>query len=204
MGDAGTSAGGDVLVLLAHPDLRRSRVSQRLAERLGMAEGVRLRDLYALYPDYWIDVAQERAALVGARLIVWLQPWHWYGATPLLRLWMDEVLGFGWAFGPGGRALAGKDLLLVTSTGGGPEGYAALGGFEQFLPPYRHCASLCGLRFLEPAVLHDAHRLSAADIEAFADGLLARLRRHPEGEEGLWPLPPPVAREERPENDRHA
>ena len=38
--------------------------------------------------------------------------------TPLLKLWVDEVFAFRWAYGPGGRALVGKDLWLVTSTGG--------------------------------------------------------------------------------------
>ena len=82
----------DILVLLAHPDLRHSRVNRRLAERLGAETGIRLRDLYALYPDYWIDKAAERQALAGARLIVWLHPLHWYGMPPLMKLWVDEVL----------------------------------------------------------------------------------------------------------------
>lgn len=197
-------AGGDTLVLLAHPDLRHSRVSRLLAERLQGERGVRVRDLYALYPDYWIDVAAERAALQAARLVVWLHPLHWYGATPLLKLWMDEVLGFGWAFGEGGRALAGKDLLLVCSSGGSAERYAELGGFDALLPPYRHTAALCGMRFLNPALLHDAHRVPAAALDAFAQQLIERLHRHPEGEDGLWPLPPEVSRDERPGDGTHA
>ena len=194
----------DILVLLAHPDLRHSRVSRQLAERLAGAPGVRLRDLYALYPDYWIDVEAERAALLPARLLVWLQPVHWYGAPPLLKLWMDEVLGHGWAFGPGGTQLAGKDLLLVASTGGGPasyrEGGSHGGGFEIFLPPYRQTAHLCRMRFLDPLLLHDAHRVADAAVSAFGDALLARLARHPEGEAGLWPVQPGLDAQER----RHA
>jgi glutathione-regulated potassium-efflux system ancillary protein KefF len=186
----------DILVLLAHPDLRRSRVSRRLAERLQAEPGVRLRDLYALYPDYWIDVAAEQAALEPARLVVWLQPVHWYGAPPLLKLWMDEVLTLGWAFGAGGRQLAGKDLLLVASSGGAAEGYREGGvhgqAFEAFLPPYQQTAALCQMRFLEPLLLHGAHHRSLAQIEAFAETLLERLRRHPDGEPGLWPLAQPV------------
>ena len=37
---------------------------------------------------------------------------------PLMKLWVDDVLTFGWAYGPGGTALNGKDLWLVASTGG--------------------------------------------------------------------------------------
>lgn len=196
----------DILVLLAHPDLRHSRVNRRLAERLGAETGIRLRDLYALYPDYWIDKAAERQALAGARLIVWLHPLHWYGMPPLMKLWVDEVLAHGYAYGREGRALAGKDLLLVCSTGGRQASYSASGPhgheFAAFLPPYRQTATVCHMRFLEPAVFHDAHRQPEAQIEAFATRLIERLRRHPEGEEGLWPIAPDVERSERPQEAR--
>ena len=47
----------------------------------------------------------------AARLVVWLQPIHWYSMPPLLKLWLDEVLAFGWAYGPGGDALARQGPL---------------------------------------------------------------------------------------------
>ena len=28
----------------------------------------------------------------------------WYSSPPLLKLWFDEVLTFGWAYGPGGAS----------------------------------------------------------------------------------------------------
>ena len=37
---------------------------------------------------------------------------------PLQKLWLDEVLRYGWAYGPEGTALRGKDVWLVASTGG--------------------------------------------------------------------------------------
>lgn len=198
----------DILILLAHPDRRHSRVHRRLADRLAAEPGVRQRDLYALYPDYGIDVDAEREALGPARLIVWQHPIHWYGMPPLMKLWLDEVLGYGWAYGPGGRALAGKDLLLLTSTGGAASSYTPEGQhgqpFDAFLPPYRQTAALCHLRFLAPAVFHDAHRQPLAQLDAFIDTLLARLRRHPDGEEGLWPLPPDTPAVERPAEENPA
>ena len=53
----------DILVLVAHPQLRQSRVNAALlreAVALGAAEGdrVAVHDLYARYPDYVIDVAE--------------------------------------------------------------------------------------------------------------------------------------------------
>jgi hypothetical protein len=77
---------------------------------------VEVRDLYALYPDYVIDVATEQQHLAAAELLVWLYPVHWYSMPPLLKLWLDEVFAFGWAYGPGGRALA----LDTTPPGPGP------------------------------------------------------------------------------------
>jgi glutathione-regulated potassium-efflux system ancillary protein KefF len=196
----------DILVLLAHPDLRQSRVNRHLAEALANEPGVRLRDLYALYPDYWIDADAEREALQAARLVVWLHPIHWYGMPPLMKLWLDEVLSYGWAYGPGGTQLAGKDLLLLASTGGGTASYSAAGahgqGFEAFVPPYRQTAALCRMRFLEPMLFHDAHRAPKSELLGFSQQLLARLRRHPEGEEGLWPVVPQVSRRERPEENQ--
>ena len=177
-----------IVVLCAHPHLEHSRVTQALARAAADASlpDVRVRDLYALYPDYLIDVAAEQAALADAALLVWLHPVHWYGMTPMLKLWTDEVLAFGWAYGPGGRTLRDKDLWLVTSTGGSAEAYRPDGlnryFFDAFLPPYEQTAQLVGLRFLPPLVLHGAHRISGADIDAHAQTFASRLASYPD-----WP-----------------
>ncbi len=182
-----------IQVVLAHPQLEHSRVGRALAAAArGLAGGgpdqpqVGLRDLYALYPDYLIDVAAERAALAGVQLLVWLHPVHWYGMPPLMKLWLDEVFGFGWAYGAGGRALAGADLWLVTSTGGPAESYHPTGYnryfFDAFLPPYEQTATLAGMRFLPPLVLHGAHRADATEIAAQAQLFAERLRDYPQ-----WP-----------------
>jgi glutathione-regulated potassium-efflux system ancillary protein KefF len=176
------------LVLCAHPALQHSRVTRRLLDTLRAAAlpGLELRDLYALYPDYWVDVAAEQAALAAARLVVWLHPMHWYGMPPLMKLWVDEVLAFGWAYGPGGDALRGKDLWLATSTGGRAEAYHPNGYnryfFDAFMPPYEQTAELCGLRFLPPMVLHGAHRAAEVDVDAHARLFVDRLASYPD-----WP-----------------
>jgi len=181
----------DILLLLAHPDLQHSRVHAALRAALqpeSARAGARwaLRDLYALYPDYVIDVAAEQAALLKARLVVWLHPLHWYGMTPLLKLWLDEVFAYGWAYGPGGDRLAGKDLWLVASTGGTAASYRPDGHnrffVDAFWPPYEQTASLAGMRFLPPMVLHGAHRAAGAEIDAHIAVLVDRLRTWPD-----WP-----------------
>jgi len=194
----------DVLILLAHPDLARSRVNRALAAqgRLLPSETVEVRDIYALYPDYVIDVEAEQAALAAARTVVWVHPIQWYSMPALMKLWVDEVLAFRWAYGPGGRALVGKCLWLAVSTGGIETSYQKLGGadhpFERFLAPYRQTAEMVGMRFLDPLVFHGAHRADAhavhAHAHAFAQRLLALAG---ETRAGAVAPPPEVAADER-------
>ncbi len=197
-----------ILVLVAHPELAQSRFSRALHDAARAAAGrgapVGVRDLYALYPDYLIDSAAEQAALAGVQLLVWLHPIHWYGMPPLMKLWVDEVFSYGWAYGPGGKALAGRDLWLVTSTGGPESAYHPAGYnryfFDAFLPPYEQTAVLAGMRFLPPLVLHGAHRADAQAIAAEAATFVDRLARYPDWPElpALGPCPdcdvPPDAR----------
>ena len=174
-----------ILVILAHPQLEHSCANRALADAARAAD-VEVRDLYACYPDYLVDVAAEQAALAGVDLLVWLHPIHWYGMPPLMKLWLDEVFGFGWAYGPGGQALQGADLWLATSTGGLEESYRSDGHnryfFDAFLPPYDQTAALTGMRFLPPLVLHGAHRSSDDEIAAHAALFADRLRSYP-----AWP-----------------
>src|SRR5512143_2599405 len=117
-----------IYLLAAHPDWSESRVNRRMVEAARALTHVAVRDLYASYPDYDIDVAAEQDAAQAADLIVLLHPIQWYAMPSLMKLWCEEVLGYGWAYGPGGTALRGKDLWLAASTGGPeasyhPQGY---------------------------------------------------------------------------------
>jgi glutathione-regulated potassium-efflux system ancillary protein KefF len=177
----------DILVLVAHPSMATSRVNRRLKKAARQAgPRVALRDLYRLYPDYLIDVQAEQAALAQAKLVVWQHPIHWYGPPPLMKLWFDDVLTFRWAYGPGGHALRGKDVWLVTTTGGSqgsyrPDRYNRY-FFDAFLPPYEQTAVLCGMRFLPPLVLHGAHRATDPELAAHVDVYGERLQQYP-----VWP-----------------
>jgi glutathione-regulated potassium-efflux system ancillary protein KefF len=177
----------DILILAAHPTLEHSRVTRALIKAAqGEAARVELRDLYALYPDYYIDVAAEQAALTSARLVVWLHPVHWYSMPPLMKLWLDEVFAFGWAYGPGGSALRGKHLWLAASTGGPAQSYRPDGYnryfFDAFMHPYEQTAALAGMLWLPPLVLHGAHRADDAAIATQARTFVEKLRSWPD-----WP-----------------
>jgi glutathione-regulated potassium-efflux system ancillary protein KefF len=186
------SIGAEILVLIAHPELEQSRANRRMLIEARSLQDVLppgrivVRDLYALYPDYLIDIAAEQALLAAARLVVWQQPIHWYGMPPLLKLWVDDVLSFGWAYGPGGVALRGKDLWLVATTGGPEDSYRPDSYnryfFDAFLPPYEQTAALCGMRFLPPLMLHGAHKASEVEIAAHAAMYAKQLAGYPQ-----WP-----------------
>ena len=175
-----------IYVLAAHPNWRESRVNRQLFDEARGLPGVRAQDLYGRYPDYDIDVAAEQANVEAAQLLVLLHPIQWYSMPALMKLWLDEVLRYGWAYGRSGTALHGKDLWLVASTGG-PEGSYHPQGynryfFDAFLPPYEQTAHLCGMRFLPPLLMHAAHRSSEREVQAHADLFRQRLESYPE-----WP-----------------
>ncbi len=175
----------NTVVLVAHPDLRHSRVNRAMMNAAARA-GAEVRDLYALYPDFMVDAEAERAVLEHAQLVVWQHPLHWYGMPPLMKLWLDEVFSYGWAYGDGAQALRGKDLWLVASTGGPQDSYHPSGYnryfFDAFMPPYDQSAALVGMRMLPPLVLHGAHRVTEPDLEAHIEVYTQRLQTYPQ-----WP-----------------
>ncbi|MBC7681689.1 MAG: NAD(P)H-dependent oxidoreductase [Ferruginibacter sp.] len=197
----------NIYLLAAHPNWRASRVNQRLlaAARALPASAdspqIDIQDLYANYPDYAIDVATEQGRLEAADLLVLVHPIQWYSMPALQKLWLDEVLTYGWAFGAAsaettesapagtpGTALRGKALWLVVTTGGQEDSYHPDSynryPFDAFLPPYAQTAALCGMRFLPPLVLHGAHSAGKQEVLDHIALFSQRLQTYPH-----WPTP---------------
>lgn len=74
-----------ILIIYAHPYPQHSHANKRMLEQAGTLEGVEIRSLYQLYPDFNIDVAAEQAALARADLVIWQHPMQWYSVPPLLE-----------------------------------------------------------------------------------------------------------------------
>jgi len=168
-----------VYVIAAHPEWRISRVTARLMAAARTLPDVAVNDLYSSYPDYAIDVHAEQRRLQAAQLVVMLFPLRWYAMPALLKLWVDDVLSYGWAYGPTRAALVGKRLWLVASAGGPdasyqPDGYNGH-SMDEFLLPWQQMARLCGMRYLPPLVLYGANRVSDAELEAHTKQLTQAL-----------------------------
>ena len=161
-----------VLVLFAHPVPRRSRVNRRLVAAIEGIEGVHVRDLYAEYPDLDIDVEREKQLLVEHDVLVWQHPFYWYSTPAILKEWQDLVLEFGWAYGPGGTALAGKSFLQVITTGGREEAYQPEGfnryRITELLAPVHQTVRLCHMKPFPPFVVHGTHRITEPEVDAHA------------------------------------
>jgi glutathione-regulated potassium-efflux system ancillary protein KefF len=166
-----------ILVVYAHPYPRRSRGGAALLAGIAGIPGLEVRSLYELYPDFDIDAAAEQAALARADLVVWLGPLYWYTTPALMQHWMEKVLVSGFAHSTGGAALAGKPCLWAVTTGGGEY---EVGGvhdhpFEHFAPVVEMTARYCGMRWLEPFVVHDPAAISDEELAARGQALRQRL-----------------------------
>lgn len=152
------------LIILTHPKLERSKINLRLYEAVRLLDNVIVHDLYEMYPDFFIDIKHEQAAMEKASLIIFQHPFYWYSAPALLKEWLDQVLERGWAYGEAAKALKGKQLMSVISTGGAASAYEK-GGYNNFtmtelLRPFEQTANLCGMKYLEPLILHDSFHVS--------------------------------------------
>lgn len=152
-------------VLIFHPDLAHSRVNQALQRGLG--DDLEVRDLYALYPDFQIDVAAEQAVLTSADRIVLQFPLYWYSSPALLKQWQDVVLTHGWAYGSQGVALHGKEVVLAVSPGSNNYGRTDFVKYTvtELLRPFQAMSRLTGLVYKAPFLTLGAASLSAAALQ---------------------------------------
>jgi glutathione-regulated potassium-efflux system ancillary protein KefG len=168
------------LILFAHPRLEKSRTNTALLQRAAAVPGVTIHDLYEDYPNFNVDVRREQELLLGHDIIVWHHPFYWYSCPPLLKQWIDMVLAFGWAYGPGGTALKGKLIFNAITTGGAPAAYSAGGRnrftIREFLRPFEQTALLCSMVYLPPFLIQGTHRLNQDQIEEGANRYSALIR----------------------------
>jgi glutathione-regulated potassium-efflux system ancillary protein KefG len=161
-----------ILILFAHPAFQKSRINKKLINAVKNLDGITFNDLYENYPDFFIDVKREQQLLTQHDIIIWHHPFYWYNTPALLKEWMDLVLEHGFAYGMRGRALEGKSVLSVISTGGSKEVYSSEGRnhytLNQFLVPFRQSVNLCRMNYLPPFIVHGSHTIKNDEIEEYA------------------------------------
>ena len=161
-----------ILVIFAHPLLEKSMVQIELYKSAKSVQGVTVNDLYERYPDFDIDIAQEKKLLQDHDIYIWQHPLYWYSAPPLLKQWQDLVLEHGWAYGKHGLALAGKKVFQVITSGGSMETYQQ-GGFnkhslQDYLRPFERTAELCRMTYWPAYWVPGVHRIQKPMVQQYA------------------------------------
>jgi glutathione-regulated potassium-efflux system ancillary protein KefG len=158
-----------VLIIFAHPRFEDSRANAVLIDSIPRSELVTFHDLYENFPDFNIDVNLEKVLLAAHDVVVWHHPFYWYSSPPLLKQWIDLVLEFGWAYGPGGDVLKDKIVFNAITSGGKRDVYQSAGynryTVRQFLVPFEQTAVLCGMRYLPPFAVQGTHRLTPEELQ---------------------------------------
>ncbi|MEN8202598.1 MAG: NAD(P)H-dependent oxidoreductase [Bacteroidota bacterium] len=157
-----------IAILFFHPLAHRSRVNRVLIDSVKDLEGVTIRNMYDLYPDFHLDVKAEQEILLENDLFIWQHPFYWYSSPSLLKEWIDLVLEHGVAYGKSGRMLLGKQVVTAITTGGRREAYIPDGNhrfsIRQLLAPFEQTVHLCHMEYLPPFVVHGTHLLEQKDI----------------------------------------
>jgi glutathione-regulated potassium-efflux system ancillary protein KefG len=162
-----------ILIILAHPRYERSVVNKVLTEAIPVSDSVTVHDLYQLYPDFNIDTEAEKRLLLENDVVIFQHPFYWYSSPPLLKQWIDMVLEFGWAYGPGGTMLKGKLLVSAITTGGQRHTYSRDGHnrftINELLAPFDQTAYLCKMSYLPPFAINGTHKITPPELKENAE-----------------------------------
>lgn len=143
-----------ILILFAHPLYEKSKVNQIINQYIPKNEYITFHDLYELYPEFEIDVRNERKLLLEHDIIIWQHPVYWYSSPALLKQWMDMVLHFRGVNEVNIDVLEGKSVLQVVSLGEQTISYNSLERdftpIQDFLLPFRKSAEFCKMNYLPP------------------------------------------------------
>ena len=115
-----------VLAINTHPNLNgnhtrgdtnASFANSIIMRYLSKESHITVHNLIEKYPDQKINIENEQRLLVTHDKILLIGPIYWYSLPALAKLWIDEVLLYGWAYGSTGHALKGKRIQLVLTSG---------------------------------------------------------------------------------------
>lgn len=164
-----------VLVIYSHTYQEQSTAGKAILEVFKKAPGFTVRYLEELYPDLSkIDVVAEQQALVEADVIVFQHPIFWFSMPAALKLYMDEVFQYGFAYGSTGGKLRGKKFIHSYTTGSGAATFA--GELGDILPAaLKGSAAFCGMDYLKAFPLYGQLALTNPNVPAEAKAHAERI-----------------------------
>ena len=112
-----------VVILLAHPNIKGSQANKALIDAVSDIEGVAVFNLYELSEDIAFNVDEWSKIISDASAVIYQFPFYWMSAPSLLKKWQDEVF----THLSKTPAVAGKPLMIVTTTGSEYDAYRSVG-----------------------------------------------------------------------------
>lgn len=162
---------GNVVILLAHPNLKESQANKALIDAVKDIPGVVILDLYAKP----FDAEAHKKILSEAKAVVFQFPFYWASAPSQLKKWLDEIF----ISLAGTEVVKGKPLMVVTTTGSEYDAYRSGGRnhftMDELLRPYQLVANHSGMVWQTPLVVYGmATSAAAANVK---EGALAYRQR---------------------------
>ncbi len=117
----------NVLVVTGHSNYANSLSNKTIINEIIDQPNITIRNLNETANNFSFDIEAEQAALAEADIIVFQFPFHWYSLPAIFKKWLDDVLTFGFAYGPGGDKLVGKKGILSFTTAGEADDYSVDG-----------------------------------------------------------------------------
>ena len=170
-----------VLVLLSHPYLVTSNTHKTISTKLATLPGVTVRHIDELptsnghYPN-----KVEQDLWNSADTIVLEFPLYWYHSPASLKQYLDDVLTDDWAY-QNEYKLEGKNLVVLTTTGGIEELYASGGehgyAISEILTPYKSLASFTKMNYLPELVIYAANFMPAEELDSEINRICAEVEK---------------------------
>jgi glutathione-regulated potassium-efflux system ancillary protein KefF len=162
------------LLIASHPYPERSVMNKGLREAAESVDGVTVRNLEGLYgfDTRAINAQEERKITQSHDRIVFMFPTHWFNITPMMKAYMNDVWG---SVGPG--LWQGKEMLVVTTAGGGTSTYGQAGrigvALADVFAPMKASALHAGMAYLPPLAFQ---AVSASQLPDYQRQLIERLQ----------------------------
>lgn len=163
------------LLIVSHPYPERSVMIKGLLQAAESVEGVTVRNLEEIYgyDTRAIDGQREREITRQHDRIVFMFPTHWFNITPMMKAYLNETWG---SVGPG--LWRGKEMLLITTAGGGSSTFGASGrvgvDLADVFMPMKASALHAGMTYLPPLAFQG---VTSSRLPEYQQQVIERLKR---------------------------